>query len=67
VEVKAVALDSIGRVVDVSHESAWTVSDTNLASLDMAGMQLRAATVGETELHASNGAVATMVPITILQ
>jgi hypothetical protein len=67
VEVKAVALDSIGRVVDVSHESAWTVSDTNLASLDMAGMQLRAATVGETELHASNGAVATVVPITILQ
>ncbi len=67
VEVKAVGLDSIGRVVDVSRESAWTVRDSNLASLDMAGMKLQAVTAGETELNASNGAVATMVPITILQ
>jgi hypothetical protein len=67
VEVKAIGLDSIGRVVDVSHESAWAVRDTNLASLDMAGMKLQAVTEGETELNASNGAVATVVPITISQ
>jgi hypothetical protein len=67
VQVKGVAFDSIGRVVDVSHVSAWTVTDTSLASLELAGMQLRAVNEGETELHASNGTVATMVPITILQ
>ena len=67
VEVRAVAFDSIGRVVDVSHEAWWTVANPSLASLDMAGMKLRAETEGQTTLDASNGRVATVVPITILK
>lgn len=67
VEVKAVALDTLFRIVDVSHESWWTVRNTSLASLDMAGMKLRAETEGQTTLHASNGTVATVVRVTILK
>lgn len=67
VEVRAFALDSLARVVDVSHEAWWTVANPSLASLDMAGMKLRAQTEGQTTLDASNGGVATVVPITILK
>lgn len=67
VEVKAVALDSLARLVDVSHESLWTVRNADMANLDMAGMKLRARTEGQTTLHVSNGTVGTVVPITILK
>lgn len=67
VEVKAVAFDTLAQVVEVSRESLWTVSDPNLADIDMAGMQLRAETEGQTTLHVSNGTVAALVPVAILK
>lgn len=67
VEVKAVAFDTLARIVEVSHESLWTVGNAELAKLDMAGMKLRAETEGQTTLHVSNGTVAAVVPIAILK
>jgi hypothetical protein len=67
VQVKAVAIDTTFHLVDVSRESRWTVRDPNIATLDMAGMMLHAEGQGQTTLHAVNGEVATVVPITILK
>jgi hypothetical protein len=67
VQVKAIAVDTLFHVVDVSRESRWTVRDPSVATLDMPGMMLHAEATGETTLHAVNGEVATVVPITILK
>jgi hypothetical protein len=67
VQVKAIAVDTTFHIVDVSHESRWTVRDPDVASLDMAGMMLHASAQGQTTLHAVNGGVSTVVPIAILK
>lgn len=67
VQVKAMAVDTLFHVVDVTRESRWTVRDPSVASLDMAGMMLHAEGLGQTTLHAVNGSASTMVPIEILK
>ena len=67
VQVKAVAVDTLFRVVDITRESRWTVRNPDVATLDMAGMMLRAETEGETTLHVTKGDTWAVVPITILQ
>ncbi|HUS29721.1 MAG TPA: hypothetical protein VMZ53_14555 [Kofleriaceae bacterium] len=67
VQVKAIAVDTTFHIVDISHESRWTIRNPDLASLDMNGMMLHASAQGQTTLHAVNGGVATVVPITILK
>lgn len=67
VEVRAVALDTLFRVVDITRDSRWRVRNTDVASLDMAGMMLRAETEGETTLHVTKGDAWAVVPITILK
>lgn len=67
VEVKAVALDTLFRVVDITRDSLWSVRNTDVASLDMDGMMLRAETEGETTLHVTKGDARAVVPITILK
>jgi hypothetical protein len=67
VQVKAVAVDTLFRLVDVTHESHWTVRDPDVATLDMGGMMLQAEAQGQTTLHATNGDSSTVVPITILK
>jgi hypothetical protein len=67
VQVKAVAVDTLFRLVDITHDCRWAVRNEDVARLDMAGMMLRAETEGETSLHAGNGTVSAMVPITILK
>lgn len=69
IQVKAVAVDTTFHIIDISHETAtrWTVRNTDVATLDMAGMMLHASAQGQTTLHAVNGGVSTVVPITILK
>jgi hypothetical protein len=67
VQVKAIAVDTTFHIVDISHESRWTVRNPDVASLDMAGMMLHASGEGQTTLHAVNGGVSTVVPIAILK
>lgn len=67
VQVKAMAVDTLFHIVDVTHTSRWTVRDPDVATLDMNGMMLRAAAEGLTTLHATNGESSTVVPITILK
>jgi len=67
IQVKAVAVDTTFHIIDVSHDSRWTVRNPDVATLDMAGMMLHASAQGQTTLHAVNGGVATVVPITILK
>jgi hypothetical protein len=67
VRVKAVAVDTLFRLVDITHDCRWAVRNEDVATLDMAGMMLRAQTEGETTLRADNGTVSTVVPITILK
>jgi hypothetical protein len=69
IQVKAVAVDTTFHIVDISHDSAtrWTIRNPDVASLDMAGMMLHAQAQGQTTLHAVNGGVSTVVPITILK
>jgi hypothetical protein len=67
IQVKAIAVDTTFHIVDISHDSRWTIRDPNVASLDMAGMMLHAQAQGQTTLHAVNGGVSTVVPISILK
>ena len=67
IQVKAIAVDTTFHIVDISHESRWTVRNPDVATLDMPGMMLHATAQGQTTLHAVNGGVATVVPITILK
>ncbi|HSD86824.1 MAG TPA: hypothetical protein VLB44_04890 [Kofleriaceae bacterium] len=67
VQVKAVAVDTLFHLVDVTRTSKWTVRDLDVATLDMNGMMLRAEAEGLTTLHATNGESSTVVPITILK
>lgn len=67
VGVKAVAVDTLFRVIDITRDSRWTVRNPDVATLDMAGMMLRAETEGETTLHVTKGDTWAVVPITILK
>ena len=67
VQVKAIAVDTMFQIVDISRESRWTIRNPDVASLDMAGMMLHASAQGQTTLHAVNGGVSTVVPIAILK
>lgn len=65
VHVRAVALDTTLRLQDITHASRWTVRDTSVATLDMAGMMLQAMGEGATTLHVTHGELFTNIPITI--
>ena len=67
VPIKALALDTMFRLRDVTHESRWVVRDPGVAILDPTGMMLYAAQQGRTTLHATNGTSSTVVPITVLK
>jgi hypothetical protein len=67
VEVKAIAVDTLFRVVDITRDSHWTVRNPDVATLDMAGMMLRAQSEGQTSLHVTKGDTWAVVPITILK
>jgi hypothetical protein len=65
VQVKATGLDTMYQLQDLTHASDWTVRDQSVASLDMAGMMLRATGEGHTTLHANFAGLATITDITI--
>ncbi len=65
VPVRAIGLDTMFQLQDLTHASYWAVRDTAVADLDMSGMMLHAVDEGHTTLHASFGGLATITDITI--
>jgi hypothetical protein len=65
-QVRAMALDTIFEVREVTSGSRWAVRDGSVAQLDVeGGMMLFATQEGHTTLHATNGEHAMVVPIKI--
>ena len=67
VAVRAKALDTLARVVDITFDSRWTVRDQSIASLDAAGMMVHAMGEGTTTLHMTHGADSRVVPISVFK
>jgi hypothetical protein len=67
VEVRAMALDTLADVIDITYDSRWTVRDESIANLDPEGMMLRAMGEGTTTLHVTHGATGLVVPISVFK
>ena len=67
IHVKAMALDTLARVQDITFDSRWDVRDDNVADLDQAGMMLHAMGEGATTLHVSHDGNAAVVPVAVFK
>jgi hypothetical protein len=67
VEVRAMALDSIAEVVDITFDSRWTVRNESVANLEHDGMMLRAMEQGTTTLHVTHGSEARVIPVSVFK
>ena len=67
IQVQALGLDTLARVVDISGDSRWTMRDEGVAKLDLSGMMVHGMGLGQTTLHAVSGDQSTVIPITILK
>jgi hypothetical protein len=67
VEVRAKALDTLARVVDITFESRWAIRDESIANLESSGMMLHAMGEGTTTLHVTHGKDARVVPVSVFK
>lgn len=67
VHVRALAVDSIGELVDISLDSRWAIRDESVANLDHTGMMLRAMEPGTTTLHVTHGTEYRVIPVSIFK
>jgi len=65
--IKALVLDTVDEVHDISFDSRWQVRDTSIVSLDASGMLLSATSAGETTIHVGHHTTGAVVPVTIFQ
>jgi hypothetical protein len=67
VEVRAMALDTLAHVVDITFDSRWAVRDESIAALEPGGMMLHAMGEGSTTLHVTHGNDSRVVPVSIFK
>jgi hypothetical protein len=67
VEVRAMALDTLAHVIDITFDSRWTLRDESIANFDPNGMMLRAMGEGSTTLHVTHGKDFGVVPVSIFK
>jgi len=67
IQVRAKALDTLARVVDVTFDSRWDVRDDRIIELDYSGMMVRAVEPGTTSIHVAIGGNATVVPVAVFK
>ncbi len=67
VEVRALALDSIAEVVDITLDSRWAIRDESIANLEHNGMMLHAMDEGSTTLHVTHGAEYRVIPVSVFK
>ena len=67
VEVRAMALDTLAHVVDITFDSRWAVRAETIANLEPSGMMLHAMGEGSTTLHVTHGKDSRVVPISVFK
>jgi hypothetical protein len=66
-QVRAKAIDTIARVVDVTDTSNWTVRDESVVQLDMTGMMVYALETGETTINVAVEGTSALVPVSVFK